>query len=96
MKYQQSERSVSLQTGESLLEGHQNMFLMKDYEPPKTKRVEVKAEGNFCGSIISDGSGESTVSTEHHEVQTIFENSSGQPVGGEGSDPFDFTNDNWD
>lgn len=92
----EKEQRISFPDGKSLADECQKMSLMKDYEPPKTTRAEVKTEGNFCGSAIPDGSGESDVSTERHEVQTSFIDSSGNPVGGEGSDPFDFTNDGWD
>lgn len=50
MAKNEKEKSVSFPGGKNLEDERQKILLMKDYEPPKTKKTGVETEGGFCAS----------------------------------------------
>lgn len=50
MAKNEKEKSVSFPDGKNLEDERQKTLLMKDYEPPKTKKTGVETEGGFCAS----------------------------------------------
>lgn len=46
----EEEKRVFFSDGKNLKDERQTTLLMKDYEPPKTKKTRVETEGGFCAS----------------------------------------------
>ena len=64
MAKNEKEKSVSFPDGKNLEDERQKTLLMKDYEPPKTKKTGVETEGGFCASEPSG-----TIDTEQDPIE---------------------------
>ena len=53
------------------LNGHRNTVPVKDYEPPKIEKTEVKTEGGFCASEPVKGEVTTTDPVEVEEYVSI-------------------------
>lgn len=87
----EEEKRVSFPDGKNLMDKHQEEFLMKNYEPPKTKKTKVETEGGFCGSVIKNET-DSEIHAVNHNVQDDFYTGEGDAK----KNPFDFSGDSWD
>lgn len=85
MGKKEDEKSVSFPK-EKKLDEHQKMILMKDYEPPRTKKTGVETESGFCGSIVDDNpdTSEKNISIEAQEIGIITDYDRGTVTGGDG------------